>query len=70
MAAVHAWASGASLSTALDAADLQGGDFVRRIRQIMDLLDQLRHIDRPGLAARARAARDLLVRGVVAWSVV
>ncbi len=70
MVAVHAWASGASLATSMGAADLQGGDFVRWIRQVMDLLDQLRRIDRPGLARRAVEARDLLARGVVAWSVV
>lgn len=68
MVAVHAWASGAALGTALDEADLQGGDFVRWVRQVMDLLDQVRHVDRPDLARSARRARDLLVRGVVAWS--
>ncbi len=68
MFAVHAWASGVPLSAALDAADLQGGDFVRWIRQVMDLLDQVRHVDRRDLARRCRSARDLLVRGVVAWS--
>lgn len=70
MTAVHAWASGSSLATALATADLQGGDFVRWVRQVMDLLDQLRRLDHPGLARRAVEARDLLVRGVVAWSVV
>lgn len=70
VAGIHAWASGSSLSTALTASDLQGGDFVRWVRQVMDLLDQLRRLEHPGLAERASAARDLLVRGVVAWSVV
>ncbi len=63
-----AWAHGASLATALSEYEMQGGDFVRWIRQVMDLLDQLRGLDRPELAANARRARDLLVHGVVAWS--
>ncbi|MDN6566234.1 MAG: DEAD/DEAH box helicase, partial [Actinomyces sp.] len=70
MTATHAWASGSSLATALATADLQGGDFVRWVRQVMDLLDQLRRLDHPDLPDRAAQARDLLVRGVVAWSVV
>lgn len=70
IAGVHAWASGSSLSTALLSSELQGGDFVRWVRQVMDLLDQLRRLEHPGLAERAQAARGLLVRGVVAWSVV
>lgn len=70
VAGIHAWASGASLSTALTVSELQGGDFVRWVRQVMDLLDQLRRLEHPGLADRASRARDLLVRGVVAWSVV
>ena len=37
---------------------------------VRELLDQLRRLEHPGLAERASAARDLLVRGVVAWSVV
>ena len=63
-----AWANGASLSTALLEEEMQGGDFVRWIRQVVDLLDQLRGLDDPGLAAGARRAKDLLVRGVVSWS--
>ena len=68
--AMHAWAHGASLTTALQVADLSGGDFVRWVRQVMDLLDQLSHVDQGGLATRARDARRMLVHGVVEWSTV
>jgi ATP-dependent RNA helicase HelY len=39
--AVHSWASGAALGTVLAGADLTAGDFVRWVRQLVDLLDQL-----------------------------
>lgn len=68
MAPIYAWASGASLSTALEGSDLQGGDFVRWVRQACDLLDQLRFIGDVELEERAHKARDLIMRGVVAWS--
>ncbi|WP_022867798.1 DEAD/DEAH box helicase [Schaalia vaccimaxillae] len=68
MTACLAWAHGASLSTALSECDLQGGDFVRWIRQVMDLLDQLRHLDRGEIGEKAKKARQLLVHGVVSWS--
>lgn len=63
-----AWAHGASLSTALSEDEMQGGDFVRWIRQVIDLLDQIRGLEDSDLAATAKRARDLLVHGVVAWS--
>lgn len=62
-----AWAHGAALSTAVANTELAAGDFVRWIRQLVDLLDQLRNLDDPVLAERARRARNLLIRGVVAW---
>ncbi|WP_026461065.1 DEAD/DEAH box helicase [Schaalia suimastitidis] len=68
MAATAAWARGASLTTALSECDLAGGDFVRWMRQVMDLLDQLRHVGDEALAQRAREARDALAHGVVSWS--
>ena len=63
MEACLAWAHGASLGTSL------GGDFVRWIRQVMDLLDQLRHDTDEAMASQAKRARHQLVHGVVAWSV-
>ena len=43
------------------------GDFVRAVKQLIDLLDQIRDAD-AGLAATARAAVGALRRGVVAYS--
>jgi ATP-dependent RNA helicase HelY len=64
--AVHAWASGMSLDT-LVGEDLTAGDFVRAIKQLLDLLGQLAVAD-ASLAGTARAAMDALRRGVVAYS--
>ena len=65
--AVIAWANGATLTTAIWGTPLLAGDFVRWVRQVVDLLDQLRHVASPALAAKARDARQLLLRGVVTW---
>jgi ATP-dependent RNA helicase HelY len=66
--AVHAWASGAPLDK-LVGADLTAGDFVRAMKQLIDLLGQLAVADAGGeLGKTARTAMDLLRRGVVAYS--
>jgi ATP-dependent RNA helicase HelY len=63
----HAWASGTSLERAL--GDLTPGDFVRAVKQLIDLLDQIAAAaGRDPLAGVARAAIDGLRRGVVAYS--
>jgi ATP-dependent RNA helicase HelY len=59
------WASGADLDTSLGELDLTGGDFVRNVKQVADLLGQLRTVGDPDLAARANAAMDGLRRGIV-----
>jgi len=65
---VHAWARGTSLEKLID-ADLTAGDFVRAMKQLIDLLGQLAVADASGeLGKTARAAADLLRRGVVAYS--
>jgi ATP-dependent RNA helicase HelY len=65
---VHAWARGTSLEKLID-ADLTAGDFVRAMKQLIDLLGQLAVADAGGeLGTTARAAADLLRRGVVAYS--
>ena len=70
--AVASWVRGASFSTALavaarDAGDLAPGDFVRTMKSVADLAQQVSHIaEDPAVAAAAREAVDLLVRGVVA----
>lgn len=58
------WASGSTLEE-LDTAPLAAGDFVRVMRQLVDLLRQLRDAY-PELGEGARQALDLVDRGVVA----
>ncbi len=70
-ALAYAWAAGEDLGAVLEDEDLSGGDFVRNIRQLIDLLRQLG--DAAPVAAtrdRAREAADALFRGVVAASAV
>jgi ATP-dependent RNA helicase HelY len=69
-AAMHAWASGDSLAEVLEKEDdLTGGDFVRHVKQVIDLLHQLADVaPEPDTAAAARAAADACFRGVVAAS--
>ena len=74
--AAFRWASGHRLDAVLREADMQAGDFVRWTKQLIDLLGQLADAARAtGGDARAsavgdtaRAAADLLRRGVVAYS--
>ena len=49
--------------------EMSGGDFVRNVKQIIDLLRQIRTVAlEPATAAAAGAAADRLFRGVVAAS--
>jgi ATP-dependent RNA helicase HelY len=82
---VHSWARGASLEK-LVGPDLTAGDFVRAVKQLIDLLSQIAVVASSAkpvggarsadgsrlagsdLAATARAAIDLVRRGVVAYS--
>jgi ATP-dependent RNA helicase HelY len=77
---VHAWARGTSLEK-LVGPDLTAGDFVRAVKQLIDLLSQIAVVAGSGaesvdggrsggsdLAATARAAIELVRRGVVAYS--
>ncbi len=70
--AVASWARGAPFGTALavagrDVGELAPGDFVRTVKSVADLAQQVSHTaSDPGVAAAAREAVDLLVRGVVA----
>ena len=67
-AAAWSWASGQGLDNILD-EDLTGGDFVRNVRQLVDLLSQIALVA-PVAATRAaaRSASNALVRGVIAAS--
>ena len=62
------WARGHRLDAVLTECGLTAGGFVRAVKQLVDLLDQIgANADRE-LAASARAAVDAMWRGVVAYS--
>jgi ATP-dependent RNA helicase HelY len=67
---VHRWASGHRLEAVLRDSDVAAGDFVRRCKQIVDLLDQIAEAasssGSPKLSATSRSAIDAVRRGVVA----
>ncbi|HUR19082.1 MAG TPA: DEAD/DEAH box helicase [Acidimicrobiales bacterium] len=69
LAAAHAWAAGESLEEVLAGEEMSGGDFVRNVKQLVDLLRQVAEVvTDPGTAKMARAGADHLFRGVVAAS--
>ncbi|HRW38772.1 MAG TPA: helicase-related protein, partial [Aquihabitans sp.] len=69
LALAHAWAAGESFRTVLTDEDLSGGDFVRNIKQLIDLLRQLGEVAPvAATAATARRAADELFRGIVSAS--
>jgi ATP-dependent RNA helicase HelY len=64
---VHRWASGDRLDAVLRGQDMAAGDFVRRCKQLVDLLDQVGDAAAdPELRRTARRAVDAVLRGVVA----
>ncbi len=65
----HAWAQGRPLEQVLS-PDLTPGDFVRAVKQLIDLLDQVAGAagEAGEVAATARRAIGALRRGVVAYS--
>ena len=65
----HAWASGVGLATVLEDEEVSGGDFVRNVKQLIDLLRGIGDAAPiAATAARARQAADALHRGVVTAS--
>jgi ATP-dependent RNA helicase HelY len=66
----HGWASGEPLEHVLDEEDvIAAGDFVRNVKQLLDLLRQIaEHAPSRDTAVTARRAADALFRGVVAAS--
>jgi superfamily II RNA helicase len=70
--AVASWARGASFETVLavaarDVGDLAPGDFVRTVKSVADLVQQVAHAStEPRTADAAREAVAMLLRGVVA----
>ncbi len=64
---VYRWASGQSLEVVLADSEMAAGDFVRRCKQVVDLLGQIARIaGQPALARTARRAGSAVLRGVVA----
>jgi ATP-dependent RNA helicase HelY len=65
----HGWASGGDLDDVLEDGELTGGDFVRNVKQLVDLLRQIAEAaGTPATAEACREAADRLFRGVVAAS--
>jgi ATP-dependent RNA helicase HelY len=65
--ASHKWASGNSLTSVLKGNDLTVGDFVRSMKQIIDLLRQLR-VAAPHLQSVIDQALTKVDRGVIAYA--
>ncbi|MEO5780298.1 MULTISPECIES: RNA helicase [Arthrobacter] len=67
---IYKWARGRHLQDVLSGTDLAAGDFVRWVKQVIDLLDQLAKIPEldPRVARLCRDAIALIKRGVVAYS--
>ncbi|HEY0688614.1 MAG TPA: DEAD/DEAH box helicase [Kribbella sp.] len=67
--AAYRWASGASLSEVLYESDLAAGDFVRWVKQLIDLTEQIADAAGGGpLRANARAVADKIRRGVISYA--
>ncbi|MGH9225117.1 MAG: DEAD/DEAH box helicase [Acidimicrobiales bacterium] len=68
-AAAYGWAAGEGLAEVIAEEELTGGDFVRNIKQLIDLLRQLGDVaPEPATAKAAREAAARLFRGVVSAS--
>ncbi len=69
VAVAHAWAAGEGFAEVVEAEELSGGDFVRTMKQLIDVLRQLALVA-PKRSTRhcAEQAADQLFRGVVAAS--
>ena len=68
-AAAYSWAAGDDLGDVIADEEMSGGDFVRNVKQVIDLLGQIRAVaTQPGTAEAAGDAADRLFRGVVAAS--
>ena len=53
----HVWVAGEALDDVLEDEDLSGGDFVRNVKQVIDLLGQVADVtDQPTSAAVVEAA--------------
>jgi ATP-dependent RNA helicase HelY len=68
-AAIYAWVKGEDLADVLEDEEMTGGDFVRNVKQTIDLLRQIADVvPDETTASTARAAADACLRGVIAAS--
>ena len=68
-AVAYAWAAGEGFAEVVEAEELSGGDFVRNVKQLIDLLRQLALVAPKSSTRRAaQQASDRLFRGVVSAS--
>jgi ATP-dependent RNA helicase HelY len=68
-AVAFAWAAGEGFAEVVSEEELSGGDFVRNIKQLIDLLRQIAEVaPDPTTRSTAAAASEALFRGVVAAS--
>ena len=66
-AAAYGWVAGEELADVIAEEELSGGDFVRNVKQLIDLLRQLGDVaPSPATARAAREAADRMFHGVVA----
>ena len=69
VAIAHAWAAGGDLDGVLEDEELSGGDFVRNMKQLIDLLRQIADAAPNGSTRRtANQAADGCFRGLIAAS--
>ncbi len=66
--ATQLWARGGQLDAVLREADLAAGDFVRWMKQAVDLLDQISIVADGPVGRTARTAIDGIRRGIVEYS--
>ena len=66
VAATHGWAAGGGLGDILGTEELSGGDFVRSMKQVVDVLSQVAAVaQQPSTRSAAYAAVELVRRGIV-----
>ena len=69
VALAHAWAAGEPLAEVLGDEEVSGGDFVRNVKTLIDLVRQVGDVaPDPATARAARQAAEALHRGVVSIS--
>jgi len=66
---VHRWSNGATIATIMRESELSVGDFVRHIKQVIDLLIQLK-VAAPHLLEKIDKSLELIDRGLIRYAVV